>query len=181
MMRYCNLGIYAAALLFAHLCYSAQSETELQGSNVCTRLEIYNVTVNVTELKPYQVRESYFCFTDFKLKCSRYRIVMKSIVSQQVLEKKKPIEECCEGFVISPNKTNCIPVCQNNCEHGTCTSPNICKCDDNYGGPYCNKTCPTGKFGEFCTENCQCENGSPCDPYDGQCKCLAGWTGVDCS
>jgi len=41
--------------------------------------------------------------------------------------------------------------------------------------------CPTGKFGEFCTENCQCENGSPCDPYDGQCKCLAGWTGVDCS
>lgn len=43
------------------------------------------------------------------------------------------------------------------------------------------KACPSGKFGEFCTEKCQCENGSPCDPYDGQCKCLAGWTGVDCS
>lgn len=126
----------------------------------------------------------------------------KYIVHLQVLEKKKPIEECCEGFIISPNKTNCIPVCQNNCEHGTCVFPNICKCDDNYGGPYCNKSnnkkylkyynkslsiiysyvaCPPGKFGEFCTEKCQCENGSPCDPYDGQCKCLAGWTGVDCS
>lgn len=51
-----------------------------------------------------------------------------------------PIEECCEGFSVSSNGTNCVPVCPNPCEHGTCETPNVCKCDDNYGGPFCNKS-----------------------------------------
>lgn len=46
---------------------------------------------------------------------------------------------------------------------------------------YSRVACPPGQFGEFCTETCQCENGSPCDPYDGRCKCLTGWIGRDCS
>lgn len=65
----------------------------------------------------------------------------------QTLEKQRPVEECCEGFAVSSDGTNCAPVCQWPCEHGTCASPNVCECDDDYGGPYCNKSNDVGREG----------------------------------
>lgn len=56
-------------------------------------------------MKPYQLRESYFCLTDFKLKCSRYRIVMKTVVSQQVNKMKSTLV-----FFFMAFKTNCVNI-----------------------------------------------------------------------
>jgi len=41
--------------------------------------------------------------------------------------------------------------------------------------------CPPGKYGAACRQNCYCENSAECDSMTGQCHCVAGWTGTNCS
>ena len=40
--------------------------------------------------------------------------------------------------------------------------------------------CPAGYYGPHCNEVCECENGSPCDPGNGQCACRIGFYGEKC-
>lgn len=40
--------------------------------------------------------------------------------------------------------------------------------------------CPLGKWGRDCEMDCKCQNGATCDPFDGNCMCTRGWTGVYC-
>lgn len=61
----------------------------------------------------------------------------------QTLAKTRPEEECCEGY--TRNKwARCIPVCSDDCVHGTCVAPDQCKCQEGYGGPTC-KICKTSQ------------------------------------
>lgn len=42
--------------------------------------------------------------------------------------------------------------------------------------------CPAGYYGKLCSEVCDnCANNSTCNPRDGHCECLPGWTSSDCS
>lgn len=42
--------------------------------------------------------------------------------------------------------------------------------------------CPPGYYGKMCSEVCDnCANNSTCNPNDGHCECLPGWTARDCS
>ncbi|GBN83327.1 Multiple epidermal growth factor-like domains protein 6, partial [Araneus ventricosus] len=41
-------------------------------------------------------------------------------------------------------------------------------------------TCPAGKYGENCQQECQCENGAACDHISGACTCGPGWRGTFC-
>jgi len=41
--------------------------------------------------------------------------------------------------------------------------------------------CPRGRWGVGCEEICHCQHSSNCDPVTGQCVCLPGWFGPDCS
>lgn len=52
--------------------------------------------------------------------------------------KQKPVEECCKGYTETTNGDRCIPVCSEDCRHGTCIAPDVCKCESGYGGPLCN-------------------------------------------
>lgn len=38
--------------------------------------------------------------------------------------------ECCEGYEEIDRK--CAPICENQCENGFCSTPNQCKCNENY-------------------------------------------------
>ncbi|XP_077982520.1 uncharacterized protein LOC144437452 [Glandiceps talaboti] len=40
--------------------------------------------------------------------------------------------------------------------------------------------CPVGKYGLKCEEDCVCQNGGTCHPFNGACKCAVGWTGPAC-
>lgn len=41
--------------------------------------------------------------------------------------------------------------------------------------------CPAGFYGVGCLQECMCSKNSTCNPVTGQCECLAGWIGPDCS
>ena len=48
-------------------------------------------------------------------------------------------------------------------------------------GPRCDTFCPSGYYGNNCTQTCDCENGASCSPTDGSCNCTAGWQGHTCN
>ena len=41
--------------------------------------------------------------------------------------------------------------------------------------------CPTGFYGEECNQTCSCHNGGICHSASGQCGCMPGWTGPNCT
>ncbi|RVE71781.1 hypothetical protein OJAV_G00055350 [Oryzias javanicus] len=41
--------------------------------------------------------------------------------------------------------------------------------------------CPSGHWGPDCLNSCSCHNGAQCSPYDGECRCSPGWTGLYCT
>ncbi|XP_077981658.1 uncharacterized protein LOC144436685 [Glandiceps talaboti] len=43
------------------------------------------------------------------------------------------------------------------------------------------KGCPSGKYGGDCSQNCSCINGATCHYFNGECFCVKGWKGDDCS
>ncbi|PAA73691.1 hypothetical protein BOX15_Mlig020910g1 [Macrostomum lignano] len=64
---------------------------------------------------------------------------------------------------------------------GACNmEQNGCDCASGWTGVICNITCPTGKFGKGCAQNCRCQNGGECDPATGACTCPPGVTGDRC-
>lgn len=40
--------------------------------------------------------------------------------------------------------------------------------------------CPSQRFGVNCMQLCDCHNGADCNPSNGSCKCLTGWSGQKC-
>lgn len=55
----------------------------------------------------------------------------------QELTKERPVEECCKGYAKTTDGERCIPICSQDCRHGTCVAPDVCKCESGYGGPLC--------------------------------------------
>ena len=43
------------------------------------------------------------------------------------------------------------------------------------------KSCPPGKWGEDCGNDCPCLNGAQCNPLTGECTCTPGWHGQQCN
>ena len=84
---------------------------------------------------------------------------------------------CKEGFTESGG--SCKPVCQEPCQHGTCTAPDFCSCDFAWTGPNCQLECNcnghSNCLGPEALDSCtKCENhtmGSKCE------SCLPGFVG----
>ena len=55
-----------------------------------------------------------------------------------------------------------------------------CFCSPGWYGDDCTLPCPSGKFGQSCSQVCQCEGGSECDMVTGQCRCPSGLMGKVC-
>lgn len=96
----------------------------------------YTTTVRISEQQPYQVREYVWCF-NFPPRCSKYKIMFKTVYKTQNLVKERPVEDCCKGYTKSNTEDRCIPICSTDCLHGTCIAPDKCQCETGYGGPYC--------------------------------------------
>lgn len=96
----------------------------------------YTTTVRISEQQPYQVREYVWCL-NFPPRCSKYKIKFKTVYKTQTLTKTRPVEDCCKGYAKSSSEDRCIPVCSEDCLHGTCVAPDTCKCETGYGGPSC--------------------------------------------
>lgn len=45
----------------------------------------------------------------------------------------------------------------------------------------CTEECPVGFYGEFCSKECNCENGGTCDHVTGTCRCVPGFVGPTCA
>lgn len=152
---------------------------ELEGANVCKRLEDYNVEVVTTQLEPYQKKVNSWCWS-VPPRCEKYKIEFKQVNKTEILAKSRLIKECCAGYKKNEAGKKCIPICEKACVRGTCTKPNTCKCESGYGGPACDINCPSGMWGTKCKKQCDCFNDATCDPYDGKCICAKGFLGKKC-
>lgn len=92
--------------------------------------------MRVSEQQPYQVREYVWCL-NVPPRCSKYKIMFKTVYKTQNLVKTRPVEDCCKGYTKSNTEDRCIPVCSSDCLHGTCIAPDKCQCETGFGGPHC--------------------------------------------
>ncbi|TGZ49976.1 Multiple epidermal growth factor-like domains protein 10 [Temnothorax longispinosus] len=124
----------------------------LEGPNVCTRQETvivggiyesechfrYTITVKVSERQPYTVRVSSLCW-GWQYGCSSttYRIEYETVYKNQIVTKQRSVKECCKGYTETTKGDRCIPVCSEDCRHGTCITPDVCECESGYRGSLC--------------------------------------------
>lgn len=109
---------------------------DLEGPNVCKRIDNYNVTVVVTQMVPYQKTKKVWC-AQIPPRCDKTEIILRQVNKTEILEKSRAIRECCEGYVENAQRNRCVPHCPKPCVNGFCASPGQCKCDSGYGGPSC--------------------------------------------
>ncbi|KAJ8961532.1 hypothetical protein NQ318_014783 [Aromia moschata] len=88
------------------------------------------------------------------------------------------IEICCSGWTrASHSYYECVAVCENGCENGNCTAPNVCECKRGFiklHNNTCIPTCPIGCLHGVCTNTglCSCnagyllsQDGKYCTPH----------------
>ncbi|KAF7992838.1 hypothetical protein HCN44_005182 [Aphidius gifuensis] len=119
----------------------------LEGPNVCVRQENYTVTVNISQQKSYKARQNTWCMV-FTLKCSTYKTIVRTVYTTQVLQKQRPVEECCKGYGKTATGDECVPICSQDCKHGSCIAPDSCICEAGYGG----SACDTSKYASVTSE-----------------------------
>jgi EMI domain len=119
-----------AALLHSAIAEETQGTIigiDLEGPNVCKKIDLYNVTIIVTEMIPYKDYKTVWC-AKIPPRCREPVILMKQVNKTEVLQKHRAVRECCEGYKENEQQNRCIPHCQKTCGHGTCVAPNTCKC-----------------------------------------------------
>jgi len=123
-------------ILFITLVAFAACEVELEGANVCERIETHNETAVSTEMVPYEEVKSVWC-ASVPPRCRKVITKLREENVTKVTTTENVTRECCEGY--KQHEKFCIPVCES-CVHGLCYAPNECLCDDGFYGLSCNST-----------------------------------------
>lgn len=71
----------------------------------------------------------------------------------------------------------CRP-CSNRKPEEVC--PMLKNCKECQGDAKSCASCPPGRYGQWCEERCQCQNGGTCDPKTGACACPPSFVGTHC-
>lgn len=139
-MGKCKIAIVSLLLALTHFATANDNlgilGDELEGPNICKRIDKYNVTVVVTEMVPFQEKKKVWC-AQIPPRCTKTEIVLRQVNKTEMLEKERAIRECCEGYVENSQRNKCIPHCTKPCINGKCAAPNQCKCESGFGGPSC--------------------------------------------
>lgn len=139
-MRKLTIALLVLISTLSHRATAEDAQTligdELEGPNVCKRIDNYNVTVVVTEMVPYQESKMVWC-AQIPPRCRKTEVRMRKVNKTEVLEKMRAIRECCEGYTENSLRNRCVPHCHKPCVHGYCASPGQCKCESGFGGPAC--------------------------------------------
>ncbi|XP_050313522.1 fibrillin-2-like [Anthonomus grandis grandis] len=86
---------------------------------------------------------------------------------------------CCPGWQRHATLGLCIiPMCARTCSPGQCVSPNVCMCEGGQRSASC-QNYKQNFQGEGRPCRAICMNGGTC--VDGQCSCVAGYTGEFCT
>lgn len=140
-MRKCKIAVVLLLVALSHLAVTEDAIAiigdDLEGPNVCKRIEQYNVTVVVTETAPFAESKMVWC-AQFPPRCRKTEIKMRQVNKTEVLQKDRAIRECCDGYIENKARDRCVPHCPTKCHHGFCAAPGKCKCESGFGGPACN-------------------------------------------
>ena len=82
-------------------------------------------------------------------RCVTYRTKLVTRYKQENVTRVVNVRSCCPGYE-PDGKGFCQAVCKESCgSHGTCSEPEICRCDPGFSGEKCNVVgCPgMWKFG----------------------------------
>jgi hypothetical protein len=88
--------------------------------------------------QPYQYEKTVWCWSR-TLRCTRTKMAVRQVIRDEQIEKMRLVLECCRGYTSEDGRT-CEAVCEQPCQHGACSAPDTCRCDDGFGGPDCS-TC----------------------------------------
>ncbi|XP_066249921.1 protein draper-like [Euwallacea similis] len=150
------------------------SLAKLEGDNMCLKIVNYPEEQVVVDEFPYDERicpeNSSTCV----------KIENRTVKKVQHIIRWKEIMDCCEGYSKNLAENLCVPECNNGCFNGNCIAPNKCQCNQGFGGENCDITCPNGRYGQNCSNICDCPVQAHCDPFNGNCHCNPGFTGNFC-
>eukprot|EP00057_Strongylocentrotus_purpuratus_P033026 XP_789844.3 PREDICTED: multiple epidermal growth factor-like domains protein 11 [Strongylocentrotus purpuratus] len=124
---------------------------------------------------------SYRLNPDGRNVCSTTRRNSHLVIGKQYARLiNQTVYHCCEGW--RSNGRDCpIAVCSQGCQRGNCTAPGMCSCEPGFMGIRCELSCPRGRYGPFCEQQCNCGQRE-CDPVMGRCTpaCPSGHMGPNC-
>jgi hypothetical protein len=86
---------------------SSDESFDINGPNVCRRVEPYNVTYIVTETIPYQETKMVWC-AQVPPRCNKTTLKYKDVDKVEVFEKRRVVYECCAGFVQHKVSNVCV-------------------------------------------------------------------------
>ncbi|XP_043287024.1 uncharacterized protein [Venturia canescens] len=184
-LRECNLVLVLVLVIMV-----SSSAIELTGDNVCHGLENYTTTTKESYMEPVVVHTFTWCF-QIPPRCPKSRMEMRQRWRIKTEVRQRKSMKCCEGYEVKKSTGEsvdtqnsdfgvCKPHCDI-CEYGNCIAPNICMCEPGRRGDGCASECPSGTWGEKCSQACNCQPVHICNPIDGKCHCPPGWQGSSCN
>ncbi|XP_078666398.1 uncharacterized protein LOC144908562 isoform X4 [Branchiostoma floridae x Branchiostoma belcheri] len=156
-----------------------EAELSPGSPNVCLVHDTVLVSRRVSATKPYE-QVYYTSCTDIinLFRCTRRRTMYRVQYESKWISQVQAVYRCCAGYV--EVGSYCQAVCQPQCVHGICQSPNQCSCEAGWRGDTCSSACDNSHYGPHCLQQCLCFNNATCNPVDGSCACLPGHYGDHC-
>ncbi|CAK9293145.1 unnamed protein product [Gordionus sp. m RMFG-2023] len=173
-----SLHIFPFPNLSPNTDHFSSDEIGLTGLNVCVRPHKEHVPYETTELV-FEKPKCDFWDKIFSVATGRCKPKSRTITVTKTHTVEIMLRHCCNGYYKFINQ--CLPMCPDQCIHGICTAPGVCQCNAGYSGKRCLYACKGLTWGPSCANQCECQNADSCDPENGDCNCLSGWSGNNCS
>ncbi|MEE6491388.1 hypothetical protein FKM82_016199 [Ascaphus truei] len=207
-MKYKPITMIGVLWLLTHL--QLGTSLNPNDPNVCSYWESFTTAVKESYAHPYSQISTESCdsvWSHFKT-CTQQRIMYRTAYRHGVKLDYRKRYRCCQGYYESEEV--CVRNCEMRCTETQMTpkyqcpahcrvrvggsvdqGTGECMCPPGWMGPICSipcpralrtcrEECPIGKYGQDCSETCDCVNGVRCFHINGACLCEAGFYGASC-